>query len=157
MARKILVPIDFRVASLNTLKLALETEEADEVQVLLLFATQLSNSITELLFHSPAASLREKMTPEFREALSILSSRYERKFVAWNIKEFHGKNVSAMAIFLEANGIEAAYIPKTYPLQLKGVVDPCKLLKACRVPVHELEWNGSIRPADIENLTSFFN
>ena len=52
MARKILVPIDFRVASLNTLKLALEAEEADEVQVLLLLATQLSNSITKSLTQS---------------------------------------------------------------------------------------------------------
>lgn len=157
MAKKILVPIDFRVASLNTLKLALEAEEADQVLVVLLYAEQLSNSITELLFHSPAASLREKMTPEFREALSILQSRYERKFLGWIIKAFHGKNAASMDNFLQANGIEAAYIPKTYRLRLRAVVDPCKLLRSHSLPVHEMDWKDSLRPSEHEDLTSFFN
>jgi hypothetical protein len=157
VAKKILVPIDFRVASLNTVKLALEAQEGEQVQVVLLYADRLSNSITELLFYSPAANLREKMTPEFRETLSILRCRYEHEILGLTIEAFHGMNAAAMHAFLEAHGIDTAYIPKTYRLHLGAAPDPCQLLLKTSVPVFQMDWEGSRQPSALETLTSFFN
>lgn len=48
--KNILIPIDFTIESLNTLKFALEENKNEQLTVVLMYATHLSDSITELLF-----------------------------------------------------------------------------------------------------------
>ena len=68
MVKNILVPIDFQVASLNTMKLALEDREDCEVRVILMYSEFLTDSISDLLFYSPHKIIDAKLTPEFKEA-----------------------------------------------------------------------------------------
>jgi len=58
MPKTILIPIDFRVASLNTLKYALERSSGSPHRVILIYAEYLEDSITELLFYRPESKPR---------------------------------------------------------------------------------------------------
>lgn len=157
LAKNILVPVDLRVASLNTLKLALEQEAARSIQVVLMYPERLSTSITELLFYSPASLLSEKATAEFREALSILRARYESKLRQVHVHAYHGKNGAAMEGFLAARKIQAIYLPASYRLRVGAVVDPLPFLRKAGLPVVEVDWQDSGHSSETDGLTSFFN
>lgn len=155
-AKKILVPIDFHVASLNTLKLALESEATARIAAVLMYPETLSGSISELLFYNPLAQIRKLMGKEFKEALSILQSRHESRLAPPHVQLYHGKSRSAMLHFLMANGIEEIYVPKAYRLRLGPSLDPIRVLRECGLPVHEMDWKDSLRNSEMEDLTSFF-
>lgn len=140
MPKKLLIPIDFKVESLITLKYALN-EINEEVEVVLLYAEYLSDSITELLFYSPNEKRKSLMTPEFNEALSIIKNRFENTLIKLNIAFFHGDNVSAFRNFVEGNKIDSIYIPKNYKLKLfKNGFDPIPLIQKSKLGYQEVEW-----------------
>jgi hypothetical protein len=66
MPKRILIPIDFSVESLNTLKRALDGLGDTHVEVILMYAEYLSDSITELLFYSPDDKRKELVTPIYQ-------------------------------------------------------------------------------------------
>lgn len=59
MKKRILVPIDFQVESLNTLKLALKQHADNEVIVHLVYGELLDESITRMLFYDPARIIKK--------------------------------------------------------------------------------------------------
>ncbi|MBP7642450.1 MAG: hypothetical protein KA767_03880, partial [Saprospiraceae bacterium] len=68
MQKRILIPTDFNVESLNTMKRALERVDDGDVEVILFYSEYLSDSITEMLFYNPEKRLNELITPVFEEA-----------------------------------------------------------------------------------------
>ncbi len=158
MKKTILIPIDFRVASLNTLKLALEPYSEDTIEVILLHAEYLNDSITELLFYTPKKIVSSYMTNEFKEALEIIRNRFEGKIKYINIELFHGYNTNAMRNFLEANHVDEIYIAKNYQLkQTKNAFDPTPLLKKSNYNVIEVTIEHDFEKAPYEHLISLFN
>jgi hypothetical protein len=159
----ILVPIDFGVASLNCVKLALEKEEKQAIRVLLMYAQYTGDSITELLFHSPERIIRSKITKEFNEAIEIIRNRFSHAQI--QIKLFQGLNNKALQNFLEANHVDAIYLPKSYSLHCKQrAFNPSPLLRKSGLPVYEMDWENSIpnytksdQLKSIFNLRSLFN
>jgi nucleotide-binding universal stress UspA family protein len=139
MANTILVPIDFQVESLHTLKEALALNKSQPTRVVLLYAEYLGDSITELLFYSPEKVLQNRMTPEFTEALEIIKNRFEGSLTDVSIKVFHGVNTNALANFCDAIGIDSIYIPATYKLKTpKRAFNPVPHLKKSALPVTEV-------------------
>ena len=90
MSLRILLPTDFTVESLLTLKKAMEELPDTDVEAVLLYAEHLSTSITELLFYSPAERRRQLVTSHFEEALTILINRFEKRLLRISIEFFHG-------------------------------------------------------------------
>src|SRR5690606_24867388 len=123
--KTILVPIDFSVASLNTLKLALESSNEKHISAVLIFSELLNDSISDLLFYKPRRIINALIGPEFKEALEILKNRYEGRLMDLQIKLFHGVNKNYLNNFLDANKITHIYIPKAYKLKtIKKSFDP---------------------------------
>ncbi len=142
MAETILVPIDFRVASLNTLKLALESYPGQQVRVVLMYAETLDDSITELLFYTPDKKIKDLTSPEFKEALEVLKNRFEGTI--WGditILLFHGQTSMAFTNFAKANGIDTVFIPQTYRLAPpKKAFDPTSLIRKSAISFREVGW-----------------
>lgn len=141
--KTILIPTDFRVASLHTLRLALELIEESVVNVVLLHCRTLDDSITELLFYSPKRIVNELLTDDFRDALSLIRNRFEHKVGQLQIELFHGHVQSTFDTVLERWQIDAIYVPKSYALLLSNrAFDPGPYIVNCSVPYYHLPWEG---------------
>lgn len=116
--KTILIPTDFCVASLNPLRLALEQTPEPAVNVVLLHSRMLDDSITELLFYSPARIIHDLLTDDFREALSMLRNRFGNKFGLLRIELFHGYAQCTFDMLSDTLKIDAIYFSKSYKQQL---------------------------------------
>lgn len=141
MLKTILVPIDFRVASLNTLKYALEKSSGEPHRVLLIYAEYLEDSITELLFYRPESKIASKITPEFRNALEVLRNRFEFQIAELEIKLFHNRSRRGLRRFVENNCVEAIYIPQKYRLKMpKKAFDLVTIIRQTFIDFEEIDW-----------------
>lgn len=158
MATKILIPTDFHVESLNTLKLAINHVETYEVDVVLLHAEDLGSSITELLFYNPKKVIESLRSKEFDEALSILKNRFESRINSISYEIFHGFRVKLLEDFIASKNIESIYLPKSYRLQMpKKGFDPIPLIKKSKLSYTELDWEAGINTSEEYQLSTLFN
>jgi hypothetical protein len=157
MVKTILVPTDFRVESLNTLKYALKKNHiVSDVKVILLHTEILSDSITDLLFYSTDAVLDALITPTFEEALSIIKNRYEN-IMSIAIEVTHGNNHGAFRRFLAARKVDEVYIPQSYTLHLpEKSFDPLPLLRKSGCPVCEIDWDATPMTHEKDQLDELF-
>lgn len=158
MATKILIPTDFHVESLNTLKLAMNELETYEVEVVLMYAQDLSNSITELLFYNPKKVVESLRTEEFDEALSILKNRFESRIISINYEIFHGYRVKSLEDFMKSKNIDFVYLPKTYCLQMqKKGFNTIPLFKKSSLAYKELDWEAGLHLSEGLQLNALFS
>jgi hypothetical protein len=160
MAKTILIPIDFKVASLLTLRHALEKYENEniKVDVVLLYAQFLSDSITELLFYSPHKYIKPDENAEFTHALEILKNRYSSRLGHVSFELLHFNTKSYLERFLNVRNISCIYVPQKYSLHLNANgFDSVPLLKKAMVPLHELAFDMPNSPNSNQHLTALFN
>ncbi len=158
MQKTILIPIDFHVESLNTLKLALKQNADSEVQVVLMYCEYLSDSIRDLLFYSPHKRIAELASADFHDAISIIRNRFSTTLISLRIELFHGHNASAFRNFTDGNRIDEIYIPKSYTLKkYKSGFDPGPLIKKSRLPFFEMDWATDTSLSQQDQLGFLFN
>ena len=155
--KTILVPTDFRVASLNMLRLALEEVAEPRVNVVLLHCEVLDDSITELLFYSPSRIIRDLLTDDFEEALSILTNRFEDRIGQFQIKLFHGHVQSVFDTLLDTLEIDAIYFSRLYKQHLgKRAFDPTPYIVNGVIPYYEIEWLRQETTFEKDRLENLF-
>lgn len=158
MATKtILIPTDFCVASLNTLKLALASYIDQPTRVVLIYAEYPDNSITELLFYSAENRIKALVTNEFKEALEIIKNRFEGKLLDISIELLTMNTNGYLNNYVDANKINEIYLPKTYQLKpAKNGFNPLPILKKAKVPVTEIDWGTDYKQSEQEQLIALF-
>lgn len=157
MTTKILIPTDFHVESLNTLKLAMNHLETYEVDVVLMYAQDLGNSITDLLFYNPKKLVESLRTKEFDEALSILKNRFETRIKSISYEIFHGYRVKLMEDFIDSKKIDSIFLPKSYHLQMsKKGFDTIPLIKKTKLTYKELDWETGVYDSEELQLNALF-
>jgi hypothetical protein len=155
--KKILVPTDFRVASLHPLRLALELIEEQPVDVVLLYCQTLDDSITELLFYSSTRIIEDVSTADFEDAISILRNRFEYKIGTLQIELFHSHAQHAFDTLLATLGIDAIFIAQSYPLHLgKRAFDPRPYIEKCPVPHYKLGLGQQSDLSEADKLENLF-
>jgi hypothetical protein len=158
MVKTILIPIDFSIESLNTLKIALNGLHNSRADIILMYAEYTSDSITELLFYSPEKRLKILLKPEFEEALAVLKNRFEKVIETIRIELFHGYGVNAFVNFIEGNNVDTIFIPKTYTLKLlSNGFNPIPIIKKSKLPYAEADWVASIRTSQEDQLNHLIN
>jgi hypothetical protein len=144
MATTILIPTDFCVESLNTLKLALRSLENERVNVILMYSEILPDSITELLFYNSKDTIKKLKTAEFEEALAVIKNRYESKLISVEFEVFQGTTSRILRNFVEANDVDHIFIPKNYRFRLtENGFNPISAIKKSKLPYDEIEWRDS--------------
>lgn len=157
MVKTILVPVDFTVESLNTLKLALSKNEEHEVYALLLHAKLPPDSISELLFYSPQKEINALTNPNFEKALDVLMNKYDKVFRDAKIELLHSKSGALLRNIINANKVNEVYIPKNYRLKTqKRSFDPTPLLKKSGCPVFEMKWEPVMLGNEMDGLDALF-
>ncbi|GAB3516127.1 adenine nucleotide alpha hydrolase family protein [Emticicia fontis] len=159
MQKTILIPIDFRVASLNTLKFALEKSSGEPHKVILIYAEFLDDSISELLFYRPESKIASKITPEFKNALEVLRNRFEYQISDLEIKLFHNRSRRGLRHFVENNQVDAIYIPQTYRLKMpKKAFDLVSIIRQTFLDYQEIDWSQDYSDvSEKDHLEYLFN
>ena len=111
MQELILIPTDFSVSSLNSLKQALKNAEDSVKRYILIFESKTSDSITDLLFSSKRNVVESHSNELFMEGLSILKSKYASVIESLTIEPFYGYTKAAFNNFIIANKVSEIYVP----------------------------------------------
>ena len=157
MIKKILIPIDFRIESLNTLKYALEDRKQEHSRIILMYSEYSSDSITDLLFYHPAKIIRSLSSSHFNDAIDIITNTYESCLHSYKIELFHGLNRNAFLNFYQAHGIDLVYLPKDYNLKPhKNGFDPIPLIKKSKVEYREVAWASDQNTTSTDELNQLF-
>jgi hypothetical protein len=157
MIKKILIPIDFRIESLNTLKYALEERKHEQSRIILMYSEYSSDSITDLLFYHPAKTIRELASSHFNDAIDIITNTYESSLQSYKIELFHGLNRNAFLNFYKAHEIGLVYLPKEYKLKPhKNGFDPISLIKKSKVEYREVAWASDQYTTSTDELNQLF-
>jgi hypothetical protein len=157
MTKKILIPIDFKIESLNTLKYALEERKQEQSCITLMYSEYSSDSITDLLFYHPAKITRALASAQFNDAIDIITNTYESSLQSCKIEVFHGLNRNAFLNFYEAKEIDLIYLPKEYKLKPhKNGFDPIPLIKRSKVEYREVAWTSEEDTTSKDELNHLF-
>lgn len=157
MVTKILIPTDFKIESLNTLKYSLEERKQEKSSVILMYSVYNSDSITELLFYNPSKIIEALVSSTFNEAINIIKNSYETSIHSFKIELFHGLNTNAFLNFYEAHGIDLVYLPKAYRLKIyKNGFDPIPLIKKSKVQYREVIWTNEHDLTNNDDLNQIF-
>lgn len=157
MEKTILVPVDFNVECLNTLKLALRRNEEKLNTVVLMYPYAGTTSITELMFNSPNKVINSLRTREFDDALAIIKNRFAKSVKRIRFELFSGHNNNAFENFVEGNRIDEIYIPKLYKLKPAKGFNPLPIIKKSKLPVHEIAWDSNIIVYPLDQLGPLFS
>jgi len=141
--KTILIPTDFTIESLNTVKGAFKKQDDGEpVNLILVYSAFLSDSITDRLFFSKEKYLLALQSEKFREACQVLLNTYASRVNSFRIELFSGFTKQAFANFLEANDVNEVVIPGTYTLKMTTLrsFDPISYFKKCSLPITIIHW-----------------
>lgn len=155
--RTILIPTDFTIESLHTVKGALKHHEGEPVNLILVYGAYLSDSITDLLFFSKPKYLAALQSEKFTEACEILKNKYDSHIHSLTVDLFSGYNHRAFENFLAGNGVDELFIPRSY--QLKKGKDGFALLPYFRkssLPLTEVEWRETAQVPEKNHLAELF-
>ena len=157
MVKKILIPIDFKIESLNTLKYCLEERKLEKSSIILMYSAYSGDSITEILFYNPGKIVEALVSSNFNDAINIIKNTYESSFDSFKIELFHGLNTKAFLNFYDAHGIDLVYLPKDYCLTpYKNGFDPIPLIKKSKVEFREVAWSSENDLVDKDDLNKLF-
>jgi hypothetical protein len=157
MEKKILIPIDFRIESLNTLKYALEERKHEKSNIILMYSEYISDSITELLFYDSAKIIKALASSDFNDALAIIINTYESSLLSIKIELFNGLNSTAFLNFYEARGVDLVYLPKGYLMKPhKNGFDPIPIIKKSKVESREVAWASDQHTSNKDELNQLF-
>jgi hypothetical protein len=157
MVKKILIPTDFKIESLNTLKYSLEERKQEKSSVILMYSAYNSDSITDLLFYNPTKIVEALVNSNFNDAINIIKNTYETSIHSFKIELFHGLNLNAFLNFYESHGIDLVYLPKDYCLNpYKNGFDPIPLIKKSKVQYSEVAWTSEQGTSNKDELNQLF-
>lgn len=158
MVKRILIPIDFNVASLNTLKIALEKNRNVEMSIVLFYSEYLGDSISDLLFYNEEKAIKEHLTSEFQEGIEVLRNHFQFGLENISFKILQYNRIHYFKAMLETLEIDEIYVPGTYELALSNqAFNPIPLIEESGLPVHQVYWECRQYPSERSQLTALFN
>lgn len=111
MKKSIVIPTDFTVNSLNTLKAVLSNNATGTpLDIILLHGLNLSDSIRDLLFFSKRKHIDALTNSEFEEAFEVLCNKFDSQINSIKIDLFTGFNQIAFNSYLDSNNVEKIYL-----------------------------------------------
>lgn len=111
MSTTVLIPTDFSMDSIESLRSLLLFQKEQKMRVLLIHGVHLGNSITELLFFDQKELKYEMAGRRFLNALENLEEELHNYVDDIQILFFTGATQSNFNHFVEANGIDRIIIP----------------------------------------------
>lgn len=145
MRTTILIPTDFTSVPLLLLKQAAMNSD-HELDVVFMYSTSLTDSITDLLFYSPKKILDKAINKEFSEGCSIMMNKYPNKIRSIRYELFHAATTESFNMLVKVNKVDEVWLPQDYSFAQHGSsFDPTAYIMKSKVPVHEVAVQVSTR------------
>lgn len=159
MRKTILIPTDFTVQSLNTLKSILNVTSSDtSLDIILLHGLNLSDSIRDLLFYSKNQQIESLTNPEFEEACEVIKNKFDSKISSLRVDLFSGYNVAAFNNYLEGNRVSEIFISdKKLQLANKKSFDLSKFIQKSMVTVTTFDAVSTVSMTENGKVAEVFN
>jgi hypothetical protein len=115
MKRNVVIPTDFSMDALKTLKEVLQhSQDNQQYNIILLHSALLDDSITDLMFYSKGKLLKKYSNEAFDHAVEIIQNKFGDRINSLRVDLFTGFTQSAWDNFVEANQVDMIYIPNNY-------------------------------------------
>ena len=141
MVQRVLIPTDFTIESLNTVRHLLNNDSSETTfDITLFFGFRLPNSTRELIFFSKSKLIYDVSNPRFEEACLRIKKDYVGQVNSLELDIFTGINKAAFQNYLEAKHIDKVYVPVKYQLKLphKRSFNLLPFLYKSGIDVHEV-------------------
>lgn len=140
--KKVLVPTDFTVKSLNLVVDVIENADDEQLEIVLLHGISPSDSISDMLFTSRSKVLRSLQTTEFIDSCNLIKNKFQSRIKSMYADVITGNSRAYFNNYIEANGIDEVYLPVSYKMNFrnKRSFDVCSLLKNVPVKTIEIDW-----------------
>ena len=116
--KKILVPTDFTVRSLDAVKEAIERSSEEQLDIVLGFGVKLSSSISDLLFLSKRRLIDTLVSPEYKEMCRFIQSRYQSRIRTMYIDLLSSDQQSYINNYIEGHNIDEIFLPESLQLNM---------------------------------------
>jgi len=150
--KKVLIPTDFSVKSLNLLLEFLKQTTSDKYEVILGHGYDVSNSFSEMLFYSEHRILTKLLTREFRESCHLIENTYKSRLHKFRFSILTGNGKRYVRNYIEANKIDIVVYSKGYRMKFRSgsSFDLQPYLKDSKVEVMTIEHSQKVVP-ELEN------
>ena len=158
MRKTILIPTDFTVTSLNTLKAVLNTNSSDTtLDIILLHGMTSSDSIRDLLFFSKMKQIETLTNNEFEEAYEVLCNKFDSQINSFKIDLFSGYNQTAFNSYLKANKVDTIFIAnRKQKLSHRKSFDLSPFIRKSNIEVITLNTNTETLQQEKGKITEVF-
>ncbi|MBL7719454.1 MAG: hypothetical protein JNL72_11500 [Flavipsychrobacter sp.] len=102
--KKILIPTDFSISSLNVIHSVVE-QFSEPVEIVLFHGVYVANSISDLLFMSKKVT-STYITNDYNDACQVLKNKYSSQIKVMKTLFFYGNSPLAFNDFVEANNVD---------------------------------------------------
>ncbi len=161
MPKRILIPTDFSIESLNVLKAFLQKENTTEqYDVVFSCGYYMSESITDLLFFSKYKILRGLNTDTFMDALSIIQNKYSTSLRSVTVDLFTGSSQTSFDDYLTGQKIESVVFSEQSKFKpcFKKSFDLSKLIKKSTVNKTNIAYKSTTHQSvEADNIAVLFN
>lgn len=160
MSKKILIPTDFGIESLNLLRIYLQNHELKNETIDVVFAHgySMNDSINDLLFFSKNKTLERLVHQDFEDACHIINNKFASLIKNVRYELFTGYTQASFNNFLEGNSIDLILISKEKKTQKSSgkSFSLIPYIKKSKVEKIELKVPQYERPVEEGNLAELF-
>lgn len=158
--KKVLIPTDFNVKSLNVLLEFLRRNPNDQFEIILAHGYDVSYSFRDLLFYSEYKILKKIQSEEFRESCKLIENTYQSRISKLKFAVLTGSNKRYVKNYLELNDINFIVCCNNYKMKFKSK-DSFNLLpylKSTKVEIINIEntQNVALELEHSEQLADIF-
>lgn len=155
--RNVLIPTDFTVHSLDLVVAVAEKYQGEELNITLLHALAMPDSIMDLILLSRNNDRYKLITNEFKSACTILKNRFASSIKDINVRFMHGSTRGVFRNFVEATKADVFVFPTDYTFKKAGgnSIDISKLFKyadCTQLPVAIKRMHTDVRRLNIADI-----
>lgn len=141
--KTILIPTDYRTASLACIPALLEKFHQEETEVIMVHMLSVTDCVRELLMLSRRSAEYKYIPEDFYATCIKLKVDHFHQLKGIRLEFFYGNTIAALKNFLEANNVDAVLMLNDYQYQRLSPlsIDPVKMIKRCGKAVQTIYSN----------------
>jgi len=131
--KTVLIPTDYRIASLSYIPQLLSKLYPEEVEVVMVHMMGVTDCVRELLMLSRRSAEYKHITDDFYEAVIKLKQENEGQLKNIRLEFFYGNTTTVFKNFIDANDIDAVLMLEDYEYAKlnKTSIDPVEMIDRC--------------------------
>lgn len=118
--KKVLIPTDFSVKSLNLLLEFLKQTPSDKYEIIMAHGYDISNSFSEMLFYSEHKILTKLLTKEFRESCHLIENTYRSRLYKFKFSILTGNGKRYVQNYISSNKIDIVVCSNGYKMKFRS-------------------------------------